>query len=75
MHLLTYSIYVSRMNITISRHYFPVQNSANVLFNISVLHTRENQQMYQLLFDLIVVYGGSYMFRHCTRIAILSRHF
>jgi hypothetical protein len=25
---------------------------------------RENQQMHQLLLNLLVMYGGSYMFRH-----------
>jgi hypothetical protein len=24
----------------------------------------ENQQMHQLLFNVLVMYGGSYMFRH-----------
>jgi hypothetical protein len=27
-------------------------------------YMRENQQMHQLLFNLLVMYGGSYMFRH-----------
>jgi hypothetical protein len=27
---------------------------------------RENQQMHQLLFNLLVTYGGSYMFRLVT---------
>jgi hypothetical protein len=29
-----------------------------------ILYMRENQQMYQLLFNLLVTYGGRYMFRH-----------
>jgi hypothetical protein len=29
---------------------------------------RENQQMHKLLFNLLVMYGGSYMFRHCIAI-------
>jgi hypothetical protein len=33
-------------------------------------YMRENQQMHQLLFNLLVMYGGSYMFRHY--IAILK---
>jgi hypothetical protein len=27
-------------------------------------YMRENQQMHQLVFNLLVMYGGSYMFRH-----------
>jgi hypothetical protein len=27
-------------------------------------YIRENQQMHQLLFNLLVIYSGSYMFRH-----------
>jgi hypothetical protein len=28
------------------------------------IYTRENQQMHKLLFNLLVMYGGFYMFRH-----------
>jgi hypothetical protein len=28
------------------------------------IYMRENQQMRQLLFNLLAMYGGSYMFRH-----------
>jgi hypothetical protein len=31
-------------------------------------YMRENQQMHQLLFNLLVMYGGFYMFRHCIAI-------
>jgi hypothetical protein len=32
--------------------------------NMCTRYMRENQQMYQLLFNLLVMYDGSYMFRH-----------
>jgi hypothetical protein len=37
------------------------------------IYIRENQQMHQLLFNLLVMYGGSYMFLHY--IAILREHY
>jgi hypothetical protein len=36
-----------------------------------VMYMRKNQQMHELLFNLLVIYGGSYMFRHY--IAILRQ--
>jgi hypothetical protein len=47
-----------------TKHLFATPN----LSKCCVWYMRENQQIHQLLFNLLVMYGSSYMFRHYVAI-------
>jgi hypothetical protein len=44
----------------------PPDSSTTSLYKYGDEYMRENQQMHQLLFNLLFMYGGCYMFRHYT---------
>jgi hypothetical protein len=48
------------LSITMNKQYVTTVNT--VL--LSIKNIREHQQMYQLFFNVLAMYGGSYVFRH-----------